>query len=260
MHYPTLLLERKEGVGLVKMNRPERMNALSADLRADLLACLHDLGQDREIRSIILTGSGKAFSAGGDLNELREKMTVHQSGDYVRGVSRIITTLRSLEKPVIAGVNGAAVGAGFSMVMAADLIVASEKAFFSMAFSKVGLVPDLGANFFAPRLFGNHKAKEMAFFGKTMTARELWDMGFVNYLVEPDALESKMLEVAKDLALGPPLALGLAKKMMDQSWNLDLENMLEVEALAQATCLQSEDFQEGAAAFYEKRPPRFKGE
>lgn len=259
MNYPTLLLEKKERIAIVRMNRPERMNALAADLRTDLLACLDELGRDQEIRAVILTGSGKAFSAGGDLGELREKMTTYQSRDYVRGVSRIIASIRSLEKPVIAGVNGAAVGAGFSMVMASDLIVASEKAFFSMAFSKVGLVPDLGANFFAPRLFGNHKAKEMAFFGKTLTARELWEMGFINYLVGSDALEQKLLEVAKEIAQGPPLALGLAKKMMDQSWDLDLEDMLELEALSQATCLQSGDFQEGAAAFYEKRPPEFKG-
>lgn len=259
MDYQTLLVEKKEYLAVVRMNRPERMNALALDLRTELTACLNGLGDDPSVRAVILTGSGKAFSAGGDLTELKEKMTVSQSRDYVRGVSRIITAMRNLEKPVIAGVNGAAVGAGFSLAMAADLVVASEKAFFSMAFSKVGLVPDLGANFFAPRLFGNHKAKEMAFFGKTLTARELWEMGFINYLIEPEALEAKLLEVAGQLVQGPPLALGLAKKMIDQSWDLDLEDMLEVEALIQATCLQSEDFQEGAAAFYEKRPPRFKG-
>jgi 2-(1,2-epoxy-1,2-dihydrophenyl)acetyl-CoA isomerase len=259
MNYSTLLLEKKDGIGLIRMNQPQKMNALSADLRADLLACLDDMGRDQAIRAIVLTGSGKAFSAGGDLSELKKKMAVSQSRDYVRGVSRIITAMRNLEKPVIAGVNGAAVGAGFSIVMAADLIVATENAFFSLAFSKVGLVPDLGANFFAPRLFGNHKAKEMAFFGKTLTAREMWELGLVNYLVEPAALESKLQEVAKAITQGPPLALGLAKKLIDQSWDLDLEDMLDVEALAQATCLQSEDFQEGAAAFYEKRPPHFKG-
>lgn len=259
MDYQTLLVEKKEHLAVVRMNRPERMNALALDLRTELTACLNGLGNDPSVRAVILTGSGKAFSAGGDLTELKEKMTVSQSRDYVRGVSRIITAMRNLEKPLIAGVNGAAVGAGFSLAMAADLVVASEKAFFSMAFSKVGLVPDLGANFFAPRLFGNHKAKEMAFFGKTLTARELWEMGFINYLIEPEALEAKLLEVAGQLVQGPPLALGLAKKMIDQSWDLDLEDMLEVEALIQATCLQSEDFQEGAAAFYEKRPPRFKG-
>ena len=259
MDYLTLLVEKKEAIAVVRMNRPERMNALALDLRTELTACLNALGSDPGVRAVILTGSGKAFSAGGDLAELKEKMTASESRDYVRGVSRIITALRNLEKPVIAGVNGAAVGAGFSLVMASDLVVASEKAFFSMAFSKVGLVPDLGANFFAPRLFGNHRAKEMAFFGKTLTARELWELGFVNYLVEPEALEAKLLEVAGQLVQGPPLALGLAKKMMDQSWDLDLEDMLETEALVQATCLQSEDFQEGAAAFYEKRPPRFKG-
>jgi 2-(1,2-epoxy-1,2-dihydrophenyl)acetyl-CoA isomerase len=259
MNFTTLLSEKNDGIGLIRMNQPERMNALSADLRADLLACLGDMGRDQSVRAVILTGSGKAFSAGGDLSELREKMTVSQSRDYVRGVSRLITAMRSLEKPVIVGVNGAAVGAGFSIVMAADLVIASEKAFFSMAFSKVGLVPDLGANFFAPRLFGNQKAKEMAFFGKPLTARELSELGLVNYLVEPEALETKMFTVAKELTQGPPLALGLAKKLIDQSWDLDLEDMLEVEALTQATCLQSEDFQEGAAAFYEKRSPLFKG-
>jgi 2-(1,2-epoxy-1,2-dihydrophenyl)acetyl-CoA isomerase len=259
MDYKTLLVNKKNGLSIVTMNRPERMNALGLELRTDLLASLADLGRDDEVRAIILTGKGKAFCAGGDLGELKEKMTVSQARNYVREVSRIIAAIRNLEKPVIAGVNGAAVGAGFSLVMASDLIVASEKAFFSMAFVKVGLVPDLGANFFAPRLFGNHKAKEMAFLGKTLSARDLWEMGLVNYLVAPEALEQKLLEVAGQITDGPPLALGLAKRMMNQSWDLALDDMLEVEALSQAACLQSEDFQEGATAFYEKRTPHFKG-
>lgn len=259
MNTQTLLIDKKEGIAIVKMNRPDRMNALGVELRTDLLACFDDLARDDQVRVIILTGSGKAFCAGGDLSELKEKMTVSQAGNYVREVARIIKAIRNLEKPVIAGVNGAAVGAGFSLAMASDLVVASEKAFFSMAFVKVGLVPDLGATFFAPRLFGTQRAKEMAFLGRTLSARDLWERGLINELVPPEALEQKTMELAGQVAAGPPLALGLAKKMMNQSGDLDLEDMLEVEALSQAACLQSEDFQEGATAFYEKRTPHFKG-
>jgi 2-(1,2-epoxy-1,2-dihydrophenyl)acetyl-CoA isomerase len=210
MAYQTLLVDKKDRIALVRMNRAERMNALGSELRADLLACFEDLARDDEVRVIILTGTGKSFCAGGDLNELKEKMTVTQARNYVREVGRIISAIRNLEKPVIAAVNGAAVGAGFSLAMASDLIVASEKAFFSMAFVKVGLVPDLGATFFAPCLFGSHRAKEMAFLGRTLSAKELWEMGFVNYLAAPEALYQKVQDLAGQLAEGPPLAIGLA--------------------------------------------------
>jgi 2-(1,2-epoxy-1,2-dihydrophenyl)acetyl-CoA isomerase len=259
MDYQTLLSETQDGIALIRMNHPKKMNALGAELRKDLLACLEALDRDEGVRVLVLTGSGKSFCAGGDIQELKDKRTVSQARAYVRQVSRIISAIRNLEKPVIGAVNGAAVGAGFSLAMACDLIVASEKAFFSMAFVKIGLVPDLGTTYFAPRLFGSPKAKEMAFLGQTLSAQDLYNLGFINALVDPEALEPKALDLARQIAAGPPLALGLTKKMMNQSWDLNLETALEVEAQSQAACMQSEDFHEGVGAFYEKRPPRFQG-
>lgn len=259
MTYQTLLRETHDGIALIRMNHAKKMNALGAELRTDLLACLESLARDEGVRVVVLTGSGKSFCAGGDLQELKVKRSVSQARTYVRQVSQIISAVRNMEKPIIGAVNGAAVGAGFSLAMACDLIVASEKAFFSLAFVKIGLVPDLGATYFVPRLFGSTKAKEMAFSGQTLSSQDLYNLGFVNHLVDSEALEQKALELARQIAAGPPLALGLTKKMMNQSWEINLETALEIEAQFQAACMQSEDFHEGVGAFYEKRPPRFQG-
>ena len=260
MDYSTLLCERHAGIALIRMNQAKKMNALGFELRKDLLACLDALNRAGGVRVLVLTGSGKAFCAGGDIQELKDKRSVSQARAYVHQVSRIIAAIRNIEKPVIAAVNGAAVGAGFSLAMACDLIVASETAFFSMAFVKIGLVPDLGATYFAPRFFGGPKAKELALLGQTLSAGDLYHRGFINALVaDPEALEPKALDLARQLAAGPPLAIGLTKKLMNQSWDLNLETALEVEAQSQAACMQSEDFHEGLKAFLEKRAPCFQG-
>lgn len=260
MEYETLLLDLKDRVAIVRMNREGSMNALEYRLRVDLVDCFEMLSDHDEAKVIILTGSGKAFCAGGDLRELRQqRMTIDQARKYVLQVNKVVLAIQNLEKPVIAAVNGAAMGAGFSIVMACDLIVASEKAMFSLGFVHVGLIPDLGATYFTPRLVGLLKAKELAFTGKTLSAHELSKLSMINFVVPHEEVETKAFNLAGQIAEGAPVALGLSKKLLNRSLNSNLEEMLEIEAQAQAACMQSEDHMEGIRAFYEKRKGQFKG-
>ena len=257
--YETLLVDLSDHIAVVRMNRPESANALEYQLRVDLVDCFQRLSENDDIRAVILTGTGNAFSAGGDLRELRQRMTVDGARKYLLHAGKVVLTIQNIEKPAIAAVNGAAMGAGFSLVMACDLIIASEQAKFSQAFVKVGLLPDLGATYFLPRLLGLQRAKELAFTGKVLSAYELADLGLINYLVPHKQLEKKAFDLARQLAEGPTLALGSAKKLFNKSSQFSLEEMLEIEAQSQAACMQSEDHMEGIAAFYEKRKSQFKG-
>lgn len=258
-NYETLLIDLKDQVAILRMNRPQSMNALEQQLCLDLVECLGILSECEEVRVVIITGSGKAFCAGGDLRELRERMPVDEAKKYVLNVSNVIRAIQNLEKPVIAAVNGAAAGAGFSIAMACDLVVASENAIFSQSFVRIGLVPDLGATYFTPRLIGLHKGKELALAGKTMGANELAQMGLINYAVPHEELEDKTFELARQIAEGAPIAVRLAKKLLKQSLTASLEKMIELESQFQAACMQSEDFMEGMKALHEKRKCRFKG-
>ena len=259
MQYETLLVDLSGHVAMVRMNRPETMNALEYQLLIDLIDCFQKFSDDDEVRVVVLTGTGNAFSAGGDLRGIRHGMTVDRARRLALQYNKIILSIRNLEKLVIASINGAAVGAGFSMAMACDLVVASEDAKFSLAFVKLGLIPDMGATYFAPRFFGLQKAKELAFTGKTLYPHELAELGMINFVVSPRDLENKVLELARELASGPPIALRLTKKVLNQSWNFSLEDLLEIEAQTQAGCMQSEDHREGLSAFFEKRKGQFKG-
>ncbi|MBL7213075.1 MAG: enoyl-CoA hydratase/isomerase family protein [Desulfobacteraceae bacterium] len=256
MTYKSLLVHLKDHVAIVRMNRPESMNSLEYELRVDLVNCLKKFSEDEDVRVIILTGCSNVFSAGGDLRELGEGMPADRARKYVLHVSRIVEAIVNLEKPVIAAVNGAAVGASFSMVMACDIIVASEKATFSQAFVDVGLIPDLGGTFFSPRLFGLHRAKESVFTGKTFDANELADIGMINHVVPHDDLEQKAFDLAREIAQKPHTAIALAKKLLNIGLHSNLHDILEMEAQAQAVCMQTKDHMEAIAAFYEKKRTR----
>jgi len=258
MIFKTLLVDLKDNIAMVRMNRSESMNALEYQLRIDLMNCFQKLSGYEKIRVVILTGTGKSFSTGGDLRELRQGMNVDLAKKYVLNASNVILSIQNLEKPVIAAVNGTAMGAGFSIVMACDLVVASEQAKFSQAFVNVGLIPDLGGTYFLPHFISLQKAKELVFTGKILDAHELADLGLVNYLVPHEELDNKAFDLARQIAKGPLMALASAKKLMNKSWNFSLEEMLEIEAQSQAACMQSEDHMERITAFYEKRKAKFK--
>lgn len=256
---PSVKIEKMEEICIIRMNLPKSMNALEKSLRDELKLSLNEFNNDGKSRIAILTGSGKAFSAGGSLKELTEGMSAIAGVDYMKDVNEIILSITSIEKPIIACVNGAAVGAGFNIALACDIIIASSNAVFSQVFAKVGLVPDMGGLYFLPRVVGMHKAKELIYTTRMVNAGEALEVGIVNKIVPHEELESYTIEFAKDVARGPVKSFGFAKTILSKSWELSLSDVLQYEAFAQSICMQSNDHREGVQAFYDKRKPDFQG-
>lgn len=254
-----VLIEKKENVSIIKLNLPQKMNALEKKLRTDLKSALTEFRNDDEARSAILTGQGKAFSAGGSLEELKDGMTAVDGISLMADYGEIITMITNMEKPIIAAVNGIAVGAGLSLALACDIIISSSNAVFASVFSKVGLVPDMGALYFLPRAVGMHRAKELIFTSRTIKAEEALQMGIVNQVVSPDELGDRAYDFARKLADGPTAAFGLGKKILSRSLESNLQDIMQYEAYAQSICFESQDHKEGVQAFYEKRTPLFTG-
>jgi len=254
-----VLTEQKGFVTVIRMNLPERMNCLQKDLQNDLKDALRQFKNDPESRVAILTGSGRAFCAGGDLEELGSALSSVEFYQAMKGSEEIIELITDTPKPVIAAVNGAAAGAGFSIALACDLIVASTNALFMQAFAKVGLIPDLGSFYFLPRVVGMHRAKELIWTARPVKAEEALRMGIINNLVPPEKLEDEAMTLANKLASGPPFAIGLAKTLLARSLTSNLRDMLQYEGMGQAICLSSDDNKEGIKAFYEKKDPVFRG-
>ncbi|MBN2570258.1 MAG: enoyl-CoA hydratase/isomerase family protein [Deltaproteobacteria bacterium] len=254
-----IIIEKIEKIWIVRFNLPESMNPLVKELRKELKQALREFHCDQEARVAILTGSGKAFCAGGSLKEFAGGMNAIEAYDFMHDVNDIILSITNIDKPIIACVNGVAVGAGFNMALACDIIIASTKAKFSQAFSKVGLLVDMGGTYFLPRIIGIHKAKELLYTAKMLTAEEAYQMGIVNQVVPPEELESQTIAFAEQIAHGPAKALAMAKTITLKSMELSLGDVLEYEAMAQALCMQSDDHKEGVQAFFEKRKPSFEG-
>jgi 2-(1,2-epoxy-1,2-dihydrophenyl)acetyl-CoA isomerase len=257
----TVLLDIKENIAIIKLNRPEVLNAIDLEMRAKLEEVIEEVRRDREIRAVILTGEGRAFCAGGDVKSQRE-MTgapVIAARERVKNIHRWMINLASMEKPVIAAVNGDAVGIGFSLALAADMIIASEQSRFSLIFSRIGLIPDAGGIFFLTRIVSLNKAKELVFTARMLDAAEAEKLGIVNRVVAHEELMSSAMELATRLANGPTQAYGLSKILLNKSSSVDFDTFLEMEALAQALTFQTDDYREGSKAFLEKRKPFFKG-
>lgn len=256
---PIIETEQIDKVTVIRMRLERRMNSLEKALRDELKHHLQLFSSNAKSHVAVLTGAGKAFCAGGSLRALEEGMKAVAAVDYMKDVSELVVAITALEKPVIASVNGAAVGAGFSLALACDLVIASCDAKFAMTFMKVGLIPDLGGLYFLPRIVGLHKAKELIFTAKTLSATEAFEMGLVNHVVAAEDLDAFTLKLAGEIAQGPMKAIALTKSMISKSLQLSLADVLEYEALAQAICMQSDDHREGISAFYEKRIPNFSG-
>lgn len=259
MPFEELLWELEDGVAWITLNRPQVRNALNLKMISELGRAV-ELAADPAVRVLVITGAGGAFCAGGDLRDIEAR--VLRGGTFypfMATVTRVVRALADLPKPVIAAVDGPAAGAGWSLALACDLVIASEDAFFSMAFVRVGLTPDFGAHYFLPRLAGLQMAKYLAFTGERISAREAERLGLVTRVVPREALAATVRELARRLAAGPPLALALTKSLLNRSATLDLPSVLEEEAMAQPLCLTTEDGREGLRAFLEKREPVFKG-
>lgn len=260
--YEHILVSEAEGITTITLNRPDKLNAFVGHMRRDLAEALEHAGSDRNARVVILTGSGRAFCSGGDLAFMGELMERRDSEEFTRILGagrRVITAIRSMTKPVIAAVNGPAAGAGFNLVLACDLRIASTNATFSQSFVKVGLHPDWGGTYFLPRLVTPNKACEMFFLGDAIDANEALRLNLVNRVVTPEELEATTLQLAERLRAAPPIAIAAAKHAVYISGGADLDEMLRYETEAQLRCFDSDDGHEGVHAFFERRDPNFTG-
>lgn len=262
MKYTTIIVTKQSEVATIKFNRPEVLNAFDRAMGKEIGSAVAEIRDDPEVRCVILTGAGRAFCSGGDIKGMLSNLSSSSPDERRAGLKnthRWLTELINLDKPVIASVNGFAVGAGMSLAMTADIIIAEENAKFAQSFVGIGLAPDLAGSYLLPRLVGLNKAKELTFTGETFDAHSAQRWGIVNQVVSAEELESVTWQLALRLAQGPTKAIGLAKAMLNKSFETDLATFLDSEASYQSFCAGTEDFKEGVQAFKEKRKPEFRG-
>lgn len=257
---PALRLEVAGAVATVTLDRPDALNALTIELKEELLAAFGQVAADPAVRAVVLTGAGRAFCAGQDLRERLEPGAAPLADEIRVRYNPLIRAMRTLDKPIVGAVNGVAAGAGASLAFACDVRLAAEGASFLLAFGRVGLVPDSGATWTLPRLVGGAKAAELALTGESLSATDAERFGLVARVVPAGALLGEAQELAARLAAGAPRALALTKRALDASWGATLDEQLETEALLQGEVGATADHAEGLAAFVERRPPRFTGE
>ncbi len=261
---PTLLTAQDGGVLTLTFNRPEVLNALNDQVVKELSAALRQAERDATVRCLVLTGAGRAFSAGQDLGAFVAREEAPDSSSIREhlqtGYNQIVTRMRGLEKPIIAGINGVAAGVGLSLALAADVRIAADNASFTTGFSKIGLVPDGGMSYMLPLLIGISRAAELAFTSDRIDAAEAHRLGLVNRVVPADELGAATQALAQQLAAMPTRALGLTKRAFNRSVLADLDTWLDYEAHLQEIAGQTADHKEGVRAFIEKRPATFRGE
>jgi 2-(1,2-epoxy-1,2-dihydrophenyl)acetyl-CoA isomerase len=256
----TVLRDLANGALTLTLNRPDALNSFNVEMKETLLAALKEAARDKAVRVVLLTGAGRAFSAGQDLKERQDPGAADLGTELRLRYNPIIRAMRRLEKPVIGAINGVAAGAGISVALACDLRIASESASFIEVFGRVGLVPDTGSSWFLPRLVGYARAAEMSFTTDPVDAATAERIGLVNRVVPADQLMAEADALAGRLAKSAPIALALAKRALNRSLETTLEQALEFEAQLQAIAGRSKDYAEGVAAFVEKRPANFTGE
>jgi 2-(1,2-epoxy-1,2-dihydrophenyl)acetyl-CoA isomerase len=258
--YQHILWEQQGGVGIITLNRPEALNALNYAHLVDLNHAVERVEFDPSVRSLVITGAGRGFSAGADVKEWGSG---HGDGEPAAGwvdlAHALITRIYRMPKPVVAAVNGVAVGAGCDIALASDLRVASTAARFGQAYIRVGYCPDAGGSFLLPRLIGEARAMEMIYTGRIIDSAEADRLGLLNQLVEPEELMPAALDLAGRLAKGPTVAIGLAKQNIRQNASLGIEDALRNERRAGNICGKTEDAKEGLAATIERREANFQG-
>ena len=256
--YENIGYDVTDNVARITLNRPQALNALSGAMKRDLADAIRRAGVDPEVRAVLLTGAGRGFCAGGDIKEMdpdSDPVATKRKLDHI--LSTVLVPLATLKKPTIAAVNGFAVGAGFNLALACDMIVASDTAVFSQIFVRVGLVPDCGGLYFLTRVLGLNRAKELCFTGRDVTAGEAAQLGFVNRVVPEAELMEAAHGFAAQIARGPAVAMALTKTALNLSSTASLAEMVELEALAQAVAANTDEHREGLAAFAGRRKPDF---
>jgi 2-(1,2-epoxy-1,2-dihydrophenyl)acetyl-CoA isomerase len=257
MGFETLLVETTAGIATLTLNRPQARNALDLVMRRELLAALDEIEADPSARVVILTGAGGHFCAGGDVKSMQPGSAAAEGRARVTALNRLVTRLVEFPRPVIAMVDGFAVGAGCNLALCCDLVIASDRAKFGEVFAKIGLVPDGGGSWLLPRVVGLARAKELIFTADIIEAVEAARIGLVNRVVPAAELATATRALAARIAQGPPKALAMAKHMVNRAASTDLGAALDVEAFSQAIAITGDEHREGLAAFFEKRPPKF---
>lgn len=260
MIYKSILLRVEDGISTITLNIPNKMNAMTLEMADEIMDALKRSSQDDEVRVIVITGNGRAFSVGADLNSpIFEETSVVRLREIIMRFQQIPLTIRNTPKPVIASVNGVAAGGGCNLALACDVIIASEDARFVEGFPNIGLHCDTGGIYFVPRLIGYTKACEFLMTRQILSAQEAERIGLINHVVPKEQLESETKKLAQTLADGPPVALRLLKSSINQAMQMELCVALEHEADAHTFCFLTEDSKEGVKAFLEKKKPVFKG-
>lgn len=258
-NYSNLTLEEQNGVAKITLNRPDAANALNVDLARELMQAAIAVSESETVRAVILSGNGKLFCAGGDIQSFGA------AGDNVGGLIKEITAylhaavsrLTRMDAPLVVAVNGAAAGAGFSLALIGDMVLAAESAKFSMAYTGIGASPDGSSTYFLPRLIGLRRTQELMFTNRRLTAAEAEDWGMVNRVVADAELMSEAEKLAAQLAAGPRRSHGVIKRLLASTFNESLETQMEVESQGIAAMMNNADGREGVAAFKEKRKPTF---
>ena len=262
---PHLDVSSENGIVTLTMNRPEARNALSMEMRSELNDALHDIERDDSVRCVVLKGAGDHFMAGGDVKGMGE--SIKKSSEEIRkefilrihDLHPIMFAMRRMPKPIIASCRGAAAGAGVSVALACDLVIAAEDAFFTLAYCKIGTSPDGSSSFHLPRAVGIKKAMEIALLGDRFGAQEAKDIGMINFIVPTDELDEETNKLATRLANGPTHVYGNTKALFYRSLESEFESQLQAEAEYFSDCAARADFKEGVTAFIEKRSPVFTG-
>jgi enoyl-CoA hydratase len=254
MSFENILLEKEDGIATITFNRPDALNALNNQTRAEFYSAMKDVAADDDIKVVILTGAGRAFVAGSDIKELKQTTSLD-----AHNIHRLGMVVEKMEKPVIAAVNGFALGGGCEIVMACDIIIASDKARFGQPEINLGIIPGGGATQRLPRLVGVCKAKELILTGDIIKAEEAEKIGLVNRVVPGENLMAAAKEIAKKIAAKSKATVRLAKDVINKGMQTSLETGLDYEREIYSLCLTLEDKEEGINAFIEKREPQFKG-
>jgi len=264
LEYESLKFSVEDGVAVIKLSRPERLNALDDNAARELLECLGRCEEDAAVRVVVITGEGRAFSAGGDVKGMLKSIEEGEPDAFMDRLTeplyKVALKIREMSKLVVAAVNGPAMGAGFNLAIACDIVVASDKARFAQSFVRLGLIPGMGGTYLLTRLIGPLRAGELFYTGRIVDAQEAFQLGIVNRVVPQERLMEEVMELARFIAKGPALAFARTKRLLEQATRAtNLRQHLEEERKAQVESAKTKDYEEGVRAFIEKREPLFRG-